>query len=647
MFASRSGKHSVASGSAGQVTSLMHFNGADTGTIFTDEITRTWSVISSGNAFTSTNNPKFGTAALYVAAGNNGIQTTSALTGFDLTGDFTIEAWLKISVAGTASTYYWVCVNCPDFAGNTGFAFGLAGNDRLSFFAYPTTTAVATGTTSLVAGGGDWYHIAATRQGSTVRLFVNGNLEATGTYSGALNSNGFARIGGGNMAGSMYVDDFRLTKGAALYTTNFTPPTAAFPNPTQTGITYATWNPYDKGAGVTLSNNNTTVAIATTPNDGGGVRSTIGKSSGKWYWEVTVGGSQGYSLTGVATAAANVNSGTYWAATTAGYGYYAATGTKYNGGSIAYGTASSPGTVIGVALDMDSGTLTFYRNGVSMGVAFTGLSGTFYAAEGNNTLNVTLSTTNFGTSPFVYAVPSGYNSGLYEATTVVGSALGTVLGTERFILPGDAANGASVIVDASTAPPLTFTNSGVVNSTAQFTRGTGSLSFNNGYLVSAYSTKAYMGGASSWTFDAYLYFPSLPSTYGIIYACAGPGADWSNAYMHTMYVRSNGKLSMEVANGSGTPANPDNFGTFTFTAGSWQHLAVTYDSSTKTIRTYYNGQLNSTYVATTFSSYTNTPRITFGRTDPITASPTYTSTVYMDRPRLTPSVRWTTNFTPD
>lgn len=179
--------------------------------------------------------------------------------------------------------------------------------------------------------------------------------------------------------------------------------------------TYATWNPSDKGGGVILSNNNLTVSLSTTPTDGGSVRSTIGKSSGKWYWEVTVNGSSPYSLPGIATSSATVSSGTAYVSSATGYGYYTSNGSKYNNNTLAgYSVSASVNDVIGVALDMDAGTLAFYKNGIGLGTAFTGLSGTFYAAEGNWTLNSQISTANFGATVFSYSVPSGYNAGLYN-----------------------------------------------------------------------------------------------------------------------------------------------------------------------------------------------------------------------------------------
>lgn len=82
---------------------------------------------------------------------------------------------------------------------------------------------------------GQWYHIAVSRQGSTVRMFVDGQLIAsnTNTQTVVLDSNPFYickqtpnRASPPNHYTNCYMDDFRFTKGIARYTDNFTPPAA-------------------------------------------------------------------------------------------------------------------------------------------------------------------------------------------------------------------------------------------------------------------------------------------------------------------------------------------------------------------------------------------------------------------------------------
>lgn len=169
------------------------------------------------------------------------------------------------------------------------------------------------------------------------------------------------------------------------------------------GLTYATWNPSDKGANIVLSGGDLTAA---TTSSSGGVRSTIGKSSGKWYWEVTVN-TAGQTLIGVANSSASLS--VYPGSSSGAWTYYCIDGNKYNAGPKgAYGTSYTNGDVIGVALDMDAGTVTLYKNGVSQGVMFSGLTGALYAIVGCSA-NTSSNTANFGASAFTYTPPAGHS----------------------------------------------------------------------------------------------------------------------------------------------------------------------------------------------------------------------------------------------
>ena len=183
-------------------------------------------------------------------------------------------------------------------------------------------------------------------------------------------------------------------------------------------FTPTTWNPLDKGASCTLSAGN----LAADTNNTGSVRSVFGASSGKWYWEITNGATgQTHSMTGVGLSTALVTSGTnaYPGVDANGYGLYAADGSKYSNGT-AVGTNEanwdSTGDVVGVALNMDAGTLTFYVNGVTTGVAFTGLSGTFFAMFGGGAGSYSSATANFGATAFSYTPPPGFYAGFGVVT---------------------------------------------------------------------------------------------------------------------------------------------------------------------------------------------------------------------------------------
>lgn len=178
--------------------------------------------------------------------------------------------------------------------------------------------------------------------------------------------------------------------------------------------TFATWNPSDKEANIVLSwgdliarSNNTLWR---------NVRSTIWKSSWKWYWEVTTTLWLLETMVSIGTTSATL----WWSGAlfpwsdAFSYGYYGNGWSKFNNNSwVAYGAWFTTNDVIWVALDMDSGTLTFYKNGSSQWTAFTWLSGTFYAMVGLDSLNQTV-TANFWASTFASSVPSGFNPGLTD-----------------------------------------------------------------------------------------------------------------------------------------------------------------------------------------------------------------------------------------
>jgi hypothetical protein len=179
---------------------------------------------------------------------------------------------------------------------------------------------------------------------------------------------------------------------------------------------YCVWNaaapPTVVSGTVTRSNGNLTST------DGGttyGLASfgTIGVSSGKWYWETALSAAGGsYANIGIvdlnSPLLANVHTGiTYSQGGNKGTGSNPFAGT----GSSAYGATYASGDVIGTALDMDTGSITFYKNGVSQGVAYTGITGNYTpgVGDGQNSTSYTFDL-NCGQRPFAYTPPTGFKA---------------------------------------------------------------------------------------------------------------------------------------------------------------------------------------------------------------------------------------------
>jgi len=151
---------------------------------------------------------------------------------FEITGDFTVEAWFysnytpgagefaNIITKGAAGVFqpYYIFINSSSnlvlYSSSNGSSWDVA-------------SGVSFGAVTL----GQWYHVAVSRSGSSMRLFLNGNLVTTITNSSALTNNNRAVAIGARSDGTEdkfrgYISDVRLVKGNALYTAAFTPPTA-------------------------------------------------------------------------------------------------------------------------------------------------------------------------------------------------------------------------------------------------------------------------------------------------------------------------------------------------------------------------------------------------------------------------------------
>jgi len=173
------------------------------------------------------------------------------------------------------------------------------------------------------------------------------------------------------------------------------------------GAIYGYWHPTDKDSQITLSNNlNTGTWVAGTGLHG--QRGVIGHSSGKHYCELTVTFPAAGVLVGLGNASAALN--TYPGANTNSWGYYI-DGNKYtNASATAYGATYATGAVIGIDYDASTGTIVFYKNGVSQGTAFTGITagGALYPMWANAGTGGTFAAVlNHGATAFTGSLPGG------------------------------------------------------------------------------------------------------------------------------------------------------------------------------------------------------------------------------------------------
>lgn len=205
------------------VVALLHFNGADGSTTFTDQTGKIWTP--NGNAQIDTAQSEFGGASgLFDGSGD--FISTPQHTDFDITsGDFTLEMWLRPAVlSGTQSIVSKVQT------GSNGWILDIGPTGRVTFtFIAVNNWLSASGISAVV-----WSHVAVTRSGNTLRHFINGILDATNTISNGIVASAITTIGETAVGTPQYyngwIDDLRITKGVARYTANFTPPAQQFPD---------------------------------------------------------------------------------------------------------------------------------------------------------------------------------------------------------------------------------------------------------------------------------------------------------------------------------------------------------------------------------------------------------------------------------
>ena len=169
---------------------------------------------------------------------------------------------------------------------------------------------------------------------------------------------------------------------------------------------YAVLNPVS-GTVVSLTNANLQATYASTWQT---VPATMAiPSSGKWYWEVlaTAIGTPAAQI-GIATVATPL--GTYFGVYSTGYAYQSNTGNKMtNNVATAYGATYATNDVVGVAFDSDTLALTFYKNGVSQGAAYTVSAGEYIPVIALNGATAGVAA-NFGQRPFAYTPPTGFKA---------------------------------------------------------------------------------------------------------------------------------------------------------------------------------------------------------------------------------------------
>ncbi len=338
---------------------------------------------------------------------------------------FTYSAWIKRSGLASDFQYFFSYQS----SGGGSNAYGLAFNDTTNKMYYYGTGGTAT-TDAVFRDPAAWYHVVLSVSSGTGTLYVNGETVKSSISVNQVTSGEGMSLGAYKYGSTVdyhfdgYMADVHFTDGTAYAPTTFgqTNTDGVWTPLISPSVTYGTNGFHLKfensGAmGTDSSGNSNTFSVAAgtarqiidTPTDGfctlNAVRGVIGTNagnsalsqgnlkavqsggykqcegtlyptSGKWYWEtlIAVGGGTDVGTVGIYTS--GKAQGAYPGTTAYGYGYDSyGSGSKIHNNTRdnSYGVSFAQGDIMGTALDLDNGTLTFYKNNSSQGQAYSGI----------------------------------------------------------------------------------------------------------------------------------------------------------------------------------------------------------------------------------------------------------------------------------
>ena len=214
--------------------SLLHMDGVDTSTTFTDESGKTWTA--RGTAQIDTAQSVFGGASGLFDGNSDWIDTPDH-ADWQLDGGADANLWTidtRIRFNGDPSgTNNAVCGQYVD--ADNYWAFRFTSGDNLRFIIRSSASTIVSIDKAWNPADATWYHLAIVKNGTTgYSYYVDGTEIGTPTTDTDPMPD-FAAIltvGKETTAGAHYLngwlDEFRISKGVARWTTNFTPPVRAY-----------------------------------------------------------------------------------------------------------------------------------------------------------------------------------------------------------------------------------------------------------------------------------------------------------------------------------------------------------------------------------------------------------------------------------
>lgn len=212
----------------GITLSLNHLDGLDGATSTTDDIsTVIWTLTGSE---LDTAQAKFGVSSLLIPAGA-GTATAASLTALNVTGNWTIEMFVRLSNVTTSSAR----LRLRNFAASDDvFALTVntigGGDNGILGEVYNSggSTIISISDVVTTINANTWYHIALVKNGTTYSLYFDGNRLGTDTTATAPGSPGNYLFENLKDADDAWIDEVRLSQIVRYSGATYTIPTTAF-----------------------------------------------------------------------------------------------------------------------------------------------------------------------------------------------------------------------------------------------------------------------------------------------------------------------------------------------------------------------------------------------------------------------------------
>lgn len=618
---------------------------------FTDNSTNNFVITPFGNT-TVTGNSPFNTVGYwsnYFDGATSYLSVPVTSSAFTLNGDFTIEAWVYRAPSGIMTMF-----DTRTGGNYTDWVVGLNASGQFDFVTVGGAGVRITTTETVTPNV--WTHVACVRQGSTVKVYFNGvasvNTATYGTTITPASSVGY--IGGSKdpVYSTGYMSNLRLVKGTAVYTANFTPPTAPL-----TAISGTSLLTCQNGRFIDNSTNAFTITPVGTPSVQSFnpfYTSTIASNGGSMYFDgtgdyFTVPYAANMRYSGDFTIECWVNPtarlrlypcivGNYSTFTSNGgfaifAGHNSSSATKYQvafNGSFPFIQSTSDiiyGAWAHIALVRVGSTITLYINGVANG---TGTSSATVVGTANNwwvgTAGDSLTDGAFnGYINGLRATPFAvYTAAFTPPTTPLTPSANTTL----------LVNGMNAGAYDATAINNMETVGNAQVSTAVSKFGGSSVYFDgSGDYLTTPTSPQFGFGTGDFTIEGWIYPTGVSGTDSVIFDLRS-GSSANNSPV--MIIASGTNNLVYIAAGAARITGS------AVTLNTWSHFAVSR-SGTST-KLFLNGtQVGSTYTDT--NNYLNPARLWVGADDD--GSPNAYYIGYIDDLRVTKGVaRYTANFTP-